>query len=137
MAGAKNGSTPVVQTHGASLPDQVREQMERSFGADFSSVRVHADSLATSANGVMGARAFTAGNDIHFAPGQFAPDNAAGRQLLAHELTHVVQQRSGSPLAATRVKSPQSAEAEAQLASYAAAAGEQAPVHVLPAPGSN
>ena len=136
MAGADNGSQPQVRTIGAQLPDAVRQQMEKSFGADFSGVRVHASSLAMGGSAGTGARAYTSGSDIHFAPGQYAPDSPAGRQLLAHELTHVVQQRGDCPLPETQVKSTKALEAEAQLAGYAAAAGQRAPVHVLPESGS-
>ena len=76
---------------GAPLPDVVRSPMEQAFGADFSGVRVHTDSDVAPR---IGASAFTAGNDIHFAPGQFRPDDRVGQRLLAHELTHVVQQGS-------------------------------------------
>lgn len=77
---------------GAPLPSDVRSQMEGAFGADFSGVRVHTDSPAAAR---IQARAFTHGTDVHFAPGQFQPDSSGGRHLLAHELTHVVQQSSG------------------------------------------
>lgn len=77
---------------GAPLPDLVRAPMERAFGADFSGVRVHADSDVAPR---IGASAFTRGSDIHFAPGQYRPDDRTGQRLLAHELTHVVQQGAG------------------------------------------
>lgn len=74
------------------IPDAVKQRMEDSFGTDFSSVRVHPDSPKAPE---VGALAYTQGTDIHFAPGQFKPDTAAGQQLLGHELTHVVQQAEG------------------------------------------
>ncbi len=74
------------------MPDAVKQRMEDSFGTDFSSVRVHPDSPKAPE---VGALAYTQGTDIHFAPGQFKPDTAAGQQLLGHELTHVVQQAEG------------------------------------------
>jgi len=61
--------------------------------ADFSHVRVHSDERAARSADEIGALAFTAGNHIVFGPGQFAPETSRGRQLLAHELTHVLQQR--------------------------------------------
>jgi hypothetical protein len=74
---------------GAQLDDAVRAPMESAFGSDFSAVRVHADSdLAPR----LGASAFTTGADIHFAPGAYRPTDRSGQWLLAHELTHVVQQ---------------------------------------------
>jgi len=65
--------------------------MEALFGADFSDVRIHVGPAAAD----IGALAFTRGSDIFFAPGQFDPGGARGRDLLAHELTHVLQQRAG------------------------------------------
>jgi hypothetical protein len=73
----------------------------RSFGgtttarADFSHVRVHADERAARSAEEIGALAYTAGTHVVFGPGQFAPETSKGRRLLAHELTHVVQQRGG------------------------------------------
>lgn len=81
---------------GRPLPDAVRQKMERYFGADFSSVRVHVGPEAPA----IGALAFTVGNTIAFAPGQYMPDTARGQQILGHELAHVVQQRAG------RVRNP-------------------------------
>lgn len=74
------------------IPDTVKQRMEDSFGTDFSSVRVHPESSKAPE---VGALAYTQGTDIHFAPGQFKPDTAAGQELLGHELTHVVQQAEG------------------------------------------
>jgi len=74
-----------------ALPEDVRSGMERAFGSDFSDVRVSEGSRASE----VGALAFTQGSDIHFAPGRYNPDTPAGRDLLGHELAHVVQQRAG------------------------------------------
>jgi hypothetical protein len=71
--------------------------MESRFGQDFSQVRVYTDTRAAAVADAVQARAFTAGNDIVFAAGQYAPETAQGKWLLAHELTHVVQQRLGKP----------------------------------------
>lgn len=76
---------------GRPLPVVVRERMETHFRADFSRVRVHVGPEAPA----IGALAFTVGDTIVFAPGQYDPDSPRGRQLLGHELTHVVQQRQG------------------------------------------
>jgi Domain of unknown function (DUF4157) len=76
---------------GTPIPDNVRRKMEYSFGTDFSDVRIHVGQEARS----IGAIAFTWGSDIHFAPGFYHPDTFQGQQLLGHELTHVLQQRSG------------------------------------------
>ncbi len=76
---------------GASLPRPVQAKMERSFGADFDGVSVHVDGQAEQ----IGARAFASGESLHFAAGAYAPESQEGQVLIAHELTHVMQQRSG------------------------------------------
>jgi hypothetical protein len=73
------------------LPARLRQRMESAFGSDFSDVRVHQGPSADS----LGALAFTQGRDIHFAPGRYNPASAEGQRVIAHELTHVVQQRQG------------------------------------------
>jgi Domain of unknown function (DUF4157) len=91
---------PVVQDQlhaaGQPLPATTREFMEPRFGHDFSRVRVHTDGLAANAARAVRARAYTIGQDIVFGSGQFAPTTTMGQQLLAHELTHVVQQNSNA-----------------------------------------
>ena len=77
---------------GHPLSDNVREPMERNFGSDFSSVRVHTDSEADALNQQLSAKAFTTGQDIFFRQGEFSPGSDSGKKLIAHELTHVVQQ---------------------------------------------
>ncbi|HZF54970.1 MAG TPA: DUF4157 domain-containing protein [Polyangiaceae bacterium] len=74
------------------IPASLREPMESSFGADFSSVRVHPGSAEAVA---LRAQAFTVGSDIFVAPGRWAPETREGRRLIAHELAHVVQQSAG------------------------------------------
>lgn len=74
--------------------------MEQRFGHDFASVRVHTGSAAAQSAQDVNARAYTVGNDIVFGTNQFAPGSLEGRRLLAHELTHVAQQASGSFYAA-------------------------------------
>jgi hypothetical protein len=74
------------------LPDELKAEMETTFDSDFSDIRIHA---ASSKAGDVGARAYTQGNDIHVASGQFQPYTARGKQLLGHEMAHVVQQREG------------------------------------------
>lgn len=71
-----------------------QEYMESRIGLDFSRVRVHTDSRAGDAAEGIGARAFTVGHDIVFGAGEYAPHTESGLRLLAHELTHVVQQRA-------------------------------------------
>jgi len=77
---------------GNSLDSGVRGQMEGALGADFSGVRVHVDTQADSLNRSLSARAFTTGQDIFFRQGAYEPGSSSGRELIAHELTHVVQQ---------------------------------------------
>lgn len=77
---------------GQALDSGVRTQMESAFGADFSGVRVHTGSEADTLNRALNARAFTTGQDIFFRQGDYNPGGSGGRKLLAHELTHVVQQ---------------------------------------------
>jgi hypothetical protein len=88
----------VLGTSGAPLDDGVRADLEPRFGHDFSQVRVHADTSAAASAQAVGAHAYTVGNHIAFAAGSYAPDTPDGRKLIAHELTHVVQQ-SGTPSA--------------------------------------
>jgi hypothetical protein len=90
---------------GQPLDSSVRRQMEGSFGADFSDVRVHQDGEADSLNRSLEARAFTTGPDIFFSHNTYQPGTSAGRELLAHELTHVVQQ-TGRVQASMSVSQP-------------------------------
>ncbi len=77
---------------GSALENQVSRSMGQAMNADFGNVRIHTDTKAASMNRAIGARAFTHQNDIYFNQGEFDPHSAAGKHLLAHELTHVVQQ---------------------------------------------
>lgn len=86
---------------GRALDLGLRQDMEQRFGHDFSRVRVHADAAAQTSARDVNALAYTVGQDVVFDSGQYAPGTAAGRHLIAHELTHVVQQTglSGEPSA--------------------------------------
>ena len=88
----KPASVQMQSGGGSPMQAGVQKQMESSFGSDFSGVRIHANSETAPQ---VGALAFTQGSDIHFAPGQYDPASSSGRELLGHELTHVVQQREG------------------------------------------
>jgi hypothetical protein len=90
---------------GQPLSDIVREPMERAIGADFSGVRVHTDSEADVLNQQLNARAFTTGQDIFFREGEYSPGSGSGQKLIAHELTHVVQQ-GGARVDAKHNESP-------------------------------
>jgi hypothetical protein len=80
---------------GAPLEPAVSQNMEQRFGHDFSQVRVHAGQSAQQSARDVNASAYTVGHDIVFGAGRFAPGTHEGQRLLAHELTHVVQQRTG------------------------------------------
>jgi hypothetical protein len=77
---------------GRPLPETVRNYFEPRFGYDFSQVRVHTDSGAVESAQAVNARAFTLGKDMVFGAGQYAPEHEEGKKLIAHELTHVIQQ---------------------------------------------
>ncbi|MCW7541380.1 DUF4157 domain-containing protein [Aquabacterium sp. A7-Y] len=101
---ARSGSAAVLPggpAGGQPLPARVRRFMEPRFGADFGSVRVHADAQAALASRNLGARAFATGNRIFFGSGQYQPDTLAGQELIAHELAHTVQQ-GAAPRAAVQ-----------------------------------
>jgi hypothetical protein len=80
---------------GKPLDPLLRRDMEQRFGHDFSRGRVHSDATAEQSARDVNAYAYTVGRDIVFGAGQYAPDTAPGRKVLAHELTHVVQQEGG------------------------------------------
>lgn len=80
---------------GQPLPRSVRSVFEQRFGANFSSVRIHTDRRASEMARSLNARAFTVGNDIVFDQNAYAPGTRQGKQLLAHEQTHVVQRSEG------------------------------------------
>lgn len=82
----------VLRTSGRALDDTTRAYFEPRFGHDFSGVRIHADAHAAASARAVQAAAYTVGHDIVFGHGQFNSGSEAGRRLLAHELTHVVQQ---------------------------------------------
>ncbi|MGD8777781.1 MAG: DUF4157 domain-containing protein [Ignavibacteria bacterium] len=77
---------------GKSLPENTRSQMEEGFGADFSNVNIHTGPEAVQMNKEVGAQAFTYGNNIYFNQGKYNPGTSEGNRLIAHELTHTIQQ---------------------------------------------
>ena len=83
----KGGGTP--------LDESTRATMESSFGEDFGDVRLHTDARASASAEAVGANAYTVGNDVVFRSGHFDASSPTGQRTIAHELTHVVQQRSG------------------------------------------
>jgi len=95
---ASSGLDSYINSLGSSgqpLPDASRQFFEPRFGHDFSGVRIHNDSVAAKSAQSINALAYTTGNNIVFNEGQYAPGSDSGNRLLAHELTHVVQQRGG------------------------------------------
>ena len=108
------------------MPHHVQAKMEDGLGADFGSVRIHQDSEKASK---LGALAYTQGEDVYFAPGQFKPESQKGQELIGHELQHVVQQREGRVQANTQrkgvgVNNDQGLEREADEKGKAAAQGK-------------
>lgn len=82
------------RSSGRSFPRSVRAFFEPRFGYDFGQVRIHTDADADAVSHSLNARAFTTGQDIFFRQAAYNPETFSGRTLLAHELAHVVQQRS-------------------------------------------
>lgn len=89
---------------GSSMGAQTRSSMESGFGADFSNVRIHTDSNAVRMSQALGAQAFTHGNDIYFNEGKYNPSSTSGQHLLAHELTHTIQQGGSGPIAQNKIQ---------------------------------
>lgn len=85
----------VVSSGGSPLDTSTRADMETRFGHDFSDVRVHTDGAAHESAKSVNAQAYTVGSNIVFQRDKYDPSSAGGQHMLAHELTHVVQQRSG------------------------------------------
>lgn len=83
---------------GDTMGTATRSFMESGFGSDFSSVNIHTDGKSAELNEKIGAKAFTVGNDIYFNQGQYNPNSAEGKRLLAHELTHTLQQGKSSTI---------------------------------------
>lgn len=103
-----NGVPPIVHdvlsAPGQPLDAGTRAFMEPRFGFDFSQVRVHADSRAAESAQAVNALAYTVGRDVVFGTGQYAPGTNEGRRLLAHELSHVVQQHNTSASLQTQLR---------------------------------
>jgi hypothetical protein len=107
---------------GTALPEGLGRGAAATLGRRFDEVRIHTDERAGRAARAIGARAFTAGRHIGFAPGEYAPGTSRGRWLLAHELTHVAQQTAGAsgpvltrPVSATVQRQPAPPVAPAAL----------------------
>jgi hypothetical protein len=119
---------------GRALEREPRRLMERRFGHDFSSIRVHDDPSAAESARAVHAHAYTVGDHIVFGAGRYAPATRGGRHLLAHELAHTLQQRSAPARRQDKleVAAPASAEeAVADRAADAVALGRQVPASAL------
>ncbi|MEM6717977.1 MAG: phage tail tip lysozyme [Bacteroidota bacterium] len=129
------------QGSGNPMTTPVKTEMEAGFGRNFSNVRIHTGSNAIQMSKDMGAKAFTNGNNIYFNSNRYNPNSASGKRLLAHELTHVVQQKSnstviqkdGDPAAATpatttatptTTSSPNTAETQATVDAFRTLGGQ-------------
>ena len=121
--------TRSVRLGGHPLDPTTRALMEPRLGHDFSRVRVHADGEAATAARAVQARAYTIGRDIVFGSGEYRPATVEGRRLLAHELTHVVQQRGagegglGAQLRIGEADDPREYEADRVADAVVGAAG--------------
>jgi Domain of unknown function (DUF4157)/Novel toxin 16 len=114
-SGVPESVSNTLRSPGQPLEPTVHWEMSRRFGHDFSSVRVHADAGANRSAADINARAYTAGFHVVFRAGEYQPSTPSGRQLLAHELIHVLQQRHSipaGPLVLGDLHSPAEAEAE-------------------------
>ena len=100
----------VLRSPGQPLDAGTRGFMEPRFGADFGDVRVHSDSRAAESARAVGARAYTVGRTIAFGSGEYRPDAEGGRRLLAHELSHVVQQAGATQPGVQRAGDAEQAE---------------------------
>lgn len=88
---------------GIPLSSEVQHEAGALYGQNFSDVRIHTDNSAADATRALRASAFTLGHDIAFAPGRYGPEKPRGRLLLHHELRHVAQQRSATPVAVPKI----------------------------------
>jgi uncharacterized protein DUF4157 len=125
--GAEHAVAAAASTSAHALPEPVLHKFESSLGIDLSSVRVHTGAESQAAARAVGARAYTVGQDIHFAAGHYDPRSRAGEHLLAHEVAHTVQQRGGEPTRQNQleVSNPtDSFEHDADRAAEAMVAGE-------------
>lgn len=98
-AGSKMEERLAQRKHkGQPMNGMAQSEMSNAIGADFEGVRIHTDEEAAQMNRDLGAQAFTHGNDVYFGSGKYDPGTNTGKQLLAHELTHVVQQGAAPPV---------------------------------------
>jgi len=103
LSGNLESSVQSAKSGGQPLGGDVRGSMEQAFNADFSGVKVHTGGNADSLNRSISARAFTSGSDVFFRSGEYNPGSSSGKELLAHELTHTIQQGAAPQLAQRKI----------------------------------
>jgi hypothetical protein len=130
---ADNSVTRFGEGPGQPLEPSVRVEMQSRLGHDLSRVRIHTDARAAASAQAMGAAAYTVGQDVSFAAGRYAPHTEPGQRLLAHELTHAVQQAGPAAPPTTAAPAPglgRAAEIEADDNAERIAGGTPAQVNV-------
>ncbi len=125
----------VLNSKGEPLNESTRAFMEPRFGHDFSGVRVHTDARAAESAGAVNAHAYTVGRDVVFAPGQYQPSTEAGNALIAHELSHVLQQEGTDSQTAKAISDPADAS-EREADSVAGSVLRNEPVAVNQSPSA-
>ena len=122
----------VLQSPGRPLGAATRSFMEPRFNADFSDVRVHTDARASESAKEIGALAYTVGRDLVFAAGQYEPGVTAGQKLIAHELSHVIQQGQGGQASVQMKCEPQGLERQKFLQATGFTSSKDAPLGLTP-----
>jgi hypothetical protein len=123
----------VLNSTGQPLQESTRSLMEPRFGHDFSGVRVHTDARAAESADAVNAHAYTVGQDVVFAPGKYQPSTESGNALIAHELSHVLQQESVSGQPAKAISDPaDSSEREADAVAGGVLRNEPVAVNQAP-----
>ena len=118
---------------GKALDTQTQRQMGPRFGHDFSQVRIHTDTHAAESARALGANAYAVGNNIVFGPGHYAPGTREGDRLLAHEMTHVVQQaKHGTGDTSLTSQKEDASEQEAEALASQVVQGRTVEVQALP-----
>jgi hypothetical protein len=120
---------------GRELDGDARAKLEGAMGEDFSDVRIHSDSEAHELSKAVSAEAFTTGSDVFFQSGKYDPASSAGQKLLAHELTHVTQQRGAQPGSELTVSDPGDAS-EVEASSVAERVSSAPPAAASSVPGA-
>jgi hypothetical protein len=121
----------VLQSPGHPLDTTSRDFLQPRLGHDFSQVRIHTDQRAAESAAAVGALAYAVGSHIVFGAGAFAPQSVSGRELLAHELVHVVQQTGGATcVVPDRLAMANQGEREADSVAQSLVAGEAAPPQI-------